>query len=54
MWMDGLTDGGIDGLDEWMGCRSYYRRIPQDTACYPWMLQDTFIDRNLTLSNMVN
>ena len=26
------------------GCRSDYCRIPQDTACYPWMLQDTFID----------
>ena len=46
--VDGWTDGGIDRLDEWVGCRFYYRRIPQDIACYPWMLQDTFIDRNLT------
>ena len=43
-WMDGRTDGGICRLDEWAGCRSDYRRIPQDTACYPWMMQDTFID----------
>ena len=34
--VDEWTDGWkIDRLDEWVGCRSYYRRIPQDTACYP-------------------
>ena len=52
-WMDGCTtDGGIGRLDEWGGGGwSDYHRIPQDTACYPRMLQDTFIDmfnRNLT------
>ena len=35
--------GGIGRLDEWAGCQSGYRRIPQDTACYPRMLQDTLI-----------
>ena len=43
----GRTDGGIGRLDEWAGgvglIIAGYRRIPQDTACYPQMLQDTFI-----------
>ena len=53
--VDGWTaDRDIGRLGEWAGGggRSDYRRRSQDTACYPRLLQDTFIDimfnRNLT------
>ena len=34
-WMDGRTDGGICRLNEWAGCWSDYRRIPQDYRMLP-------------------
>ena len=42
--MDRWVDGPKADWVNVKGCRSDYRRIPQDTACYPLMLQDTFID----------
>ena len=44
-----VMDGWIDRLDEWEEEESVW--LPQDTARYPRMLQDTIIDmfnRNLT------